>query len=84
MTFYLIYILSTLHTIFFGGLILCFIAATATLIILSSLDIKLHKNFYKKVTKIYLVLFTVLLLGNIFIPDENTLQNMVKMEEFTK
>jgi energy-coupling factor transporter transmembrane protein EcfT len=84
MTFYLIYILSTLHTIFFGGLILCFIAATATLIILSSLGIKLHKNFYKKVTKIYLVLFTVLLLGNIFIPDENTLQNMVKMEEFTK
>jgi energy-coupling factor transporter transmembrane protein EcfT len=84
MTFYLIYILSTLHTIFFGGLILCFIAATATLIILSSLGIKLHKNFYKKVTKIYLVLFTVLLLGNIFIPDENTLQNMVKMEEFAK
>jgi intracellular septation protein A len=84
MTFYLIYILSTLHTIFFGGLILCFIAATATLIILSSLDIKLHKNFYKKVTKIYLVLFTVLLLGNIFIPDENTLQNMGKMEDFAK
>lgn len=84
MTFYLIYILSTLHAIFFGGLILCFIAATATLIILSSLGIKLHKNFYKKVAKIYLVLFTILLLGNIFIPDESTLQNMVKMEEFTK